>query len=465
VRTNTTLDNSSRRILKKSNIKNPDPAIVQSVEPGSIAEELGIQAGDKILSINGNRPRDLIDYQMLICTEEVQLEIIDAADKLHTIDFEKEIDDTLGIIFTEALFDGLKQCNNNCPFCFIDQQPTGKRKTLYIKDDDYRMSFLYGSYLTLTNLTENDWQRIETQHLSPLFVSVHSTNPNLRAELLRNPQATLLMEQINWFAQRNLQIHAQIVVCPGINDGQELQNTLFDLFKYGQGEWPTILSAAIVPVGLTRFRPDNDRLEPVDKECAKKVIEQVEVLQKKFRQDSGSRFAWLSDEWYLIAEKNLPIRNSYENLPQEENGVGSIRSFLEQLDLATQALPNKIDHTRNISWVVGKMVKNALNPTYKRLNKIENLNFKLFGLPSPYWGRDQVVTGLLTGRDLVEGLSKENLGEQLLIPSVMLKQGQDIFLDDMTIQEVSKILKVSITIVNTAEEMVNAAIGKKIITN
>ena len=459
------LDNDLSRAIKKSNFKYPHPAVVKSVEAGSIGEEIGLQRGDKIVTINGHHPRDLIDYQFLTSEEEIELEIIDETGELHTIELEKDIDDNLGIKFTEALFDGLKQCNNNCPFCFIDQQPPGKRKSLYIKDDDYRMSFLYGSYLTLTNLSQHDWERIEKQHLSPLFVSVHSTDPELRAKLLKNPKATLLMNQINWFSQRNLQIHAQVVVCPGLNDGKALDRTLFDLFQYGQGDWPTILSAAVVPVGLTKFRPENDGLRPVDKKCASKVIKQVEEIQEHFQTQSGSRFVWLSDEWYLIAEQKLPIRNLYENLPQEENGVGSIRSFLEQLDLATLHLPKKIEKPKTISWVVGKMVKTALYPIFKKLNEIENLNFKLFGLASPYWGRDQVVTGLLTGKDLIEGLSEQNLGEELLVPSIMLKQDENIFLDDMTIHEVSEILNISIRIVHNAEEMVNAAIGKKNIIN
>ena len=463
MRKETNLDSFSSRPLKESHINNPEPALVQSVEGGSIGEELGIQPGDKIVSINGNRPRDLIDYQFLMSEEEVQLEILDAAGKVHNIELEKDVEDNLGIIFKEALFDGLKQCNNNCPFCFIDQQPSGKRKSLYLKDDDYRMSFLYGSYLTLTNLRKHDWERIEKQHLSPLFVSVHSTDPQLRAKLLKNPHAIFLMDQISWMAKRRLQIHAQIVVCPGLNDGKALQKTLFDLFKYAQGALPTVLSAAVVPVGLTKFRPKNDGLKPVNKIFAYRVIEQVESLQRLFKKRSGSNFAWLSDEWYLIAKKPLPIRNSYENFPQEENGVGSIRSFLEELDIATKKLPVKINKPRTISWVVGKMVKNALEPISERLNEIENLNFKLFGLASPYWGRDQVVTGLLTGKDIVLGLANENLGKELLIPAVMLKQDQNIFLDDMTIEEVSKALKISITIVHNAQEMVNAAIGEKII--
>ena len=436
----------------------PNPAIVESVAPGSIGEELGFEPGDKLISINGVRPRDLIDYKFLIGEEELNLEVKDAAGKLHNIELEKDPDDGLGLAFTEALFDGLLQCNNQCPFCFIDQQPSGHRKSLYLKDDDYRLSFLYGSYLTLTNLKDSDWHRIESQRLSPLFVSVHATQPELRAQLLKNKRAGLLMKQLTWLGERNLQIHAQVVVCPGINDGKALDRTLQDLAIHAKGDWPVVLSTAVVPVGLTRFRPPNDGLIPVDQKSARKVITQVELLQKQFKETFGSNFAWLSDEWYLIAEKALPRRSAYEDLPQQENGVGSIRGFLEKMNSATSNLPTKIQNPKNCSWVVGKLVKKALTPACSRLNKIDGLTMHLYGLPSPYWGQEQVVTGLLTGEDLLKGLKGLDLGDQLLLPSVMLKQGETIFLDDMTLEQLGNALNVPIRIVHGADDIVAAAI-------
>ncbi|MCE2836072.1 MAG: DUF512 domain-containing protein, partial [Cyanobium sp. 49614_E6] len=309
----------------------PQPAVVVSVEAGSIGEELGFQPGDRLLSINGVRPRDLIDFQMLVGEEDLRLEVEDPAGEVYVIELEKDADDGLGLAFSEALFDGLRQCNNRCPFCFIDQQPPGHRRSLYLKDDDYRLSFLYGSYLTLTNLTAADWQRIEAQRLSPLYVSVHATDPELRSRLLVNPRAALLLDQLRWFAERRLQIHAQVVVCPGVNDGEALGRTLQDLAAFAEGDWPTVLSTAVVPVGLTRFRPANDNLVPVDQAAAIAVISQVEALQEAFQNRLGSRFAWLADEWYLIAGLPLPPRSDYEDLPQRENGVGSTRGFLEEL--------------------------------------------------------------------------------------------------------------------------------------
>lgn len=442
--------------------RQPDPAVVARVEPGSIGEELGFEIGDRLISINGFRPRDLIDLQVLCCEEELRLEVEDAKGVRHVVELEKDADDGLGLEFTEALFDGLKQCNNHCPFCFIDQQPPGRRRSLYLKDDDYRLSFLYGSYLTLTNLTAADWERIEAQRLSPLYVSVHATDPELRSRLLVNPRAGLLMDQLAWFDQRDLQIHAQVVVCPGHNDGPALEQTLRDLARYADGDWPAVLSAAVVPVGLTRFRPEGDGLVAADRACALAVIERVEALQAEFRQRFGGRFAWLSDEWYLLAGLPLPPRDAYEDLPQQENGVGSIRAFLEALEEATEALPSSIQPGRRCSWVVGALVAEALQPVVDRLNRVDGLELILHGLPSPYWGQSQVVTGLLTGADLLTGLKGADLGERLLLPAVMLRQGEPVFLDDLTLKELEQQLPVPITLLNDAADLVQACLGSAV---
>ena len=439
--------------------RQPQPAVVASVEAGSIGEELGFEPGDQLLSINGIRPRDLIDYRYLCVDEELCLEVRDAAGTLHRVELEKDADDGLGLAFTEALFDGLRQCNNHCPFCFIDQQPPGRRDSLYLKDDDYRLSFLYGSYLTLTNLADADWQRIEQQRLSPLYVSVHATEPELRSRLLVNSRAGLLMQQLAWFDQRDLQIHAQVVVCPGLNDGPALERTLSDLAIFAGGSWPAVLSAAVVPVGLTRFRPAADGLVPVDPACARRVIAQVEPMQQRFQASMGTRFAWLSDEWYLMAGLPLPPRDEYEDLPQQENGVGSIRAFLESLDAATQVLPGSVPQPRRCSWVVGQIVAQALQPVADRLNAVDGVDFHLIGLSSPYWGQEQVVTGLLTGQDLLDGLRGRDLGEELLLPSVMLRQGQPVFLDDMTLEQVREQLPVPVRIVHGAADIVASVLS------
>jgi putative radical SAM enzyme (TIGR03279 family) len=438
----------------------PQPAVVATVEPGSIGEQLGFQSGDRLLTINGVRPRDLIDLQVLVGEEELRLEVEDPQGTRHVIELEKDADEGLGLGFTEALFDGLRQCNNHCPFCFIDQQPPGRRRSLYLKDDDYRLSFLYGSYLTLTNLTAADWRRIEEQRLSPLYVSVHATEPELRSRLLVNPRAAALMEQLRWFAQRRLQLHAQVVVCPGLNDGAALERTLRDLAGFGSGDWPAVLSTAVVPVGLTRFRPAGDALQAVTPKSAAAVIELVEGLQGEFHRTLASRFAWLADEWYLIAGLPLPPRSSYEDLPQRENGVGSIRAFLEELDHLTRTLPPAVAGPRRLSWVVGGLVADALQPVVERLNRIEGLELLLHGLPSPYWGQEQVVTGLLTGSDLLAGLAGRDLGDRLLLPRVMLRQGEPVFLDDMTLEQVEAGLDVPVQLLGGADDLVAVCLGR-----
>ena len=438
----------------------PQPAVVASVEPGSIGEDLGFEPGDRLLSINGRRPRDLIDLQFLVGEEILVLEVEDSDGTPHSVELEKDLDQGLGLEFTEALFDGLKQCNNACPFCFIDQQPPGKRRSLYLKDDDYRLSFLYGSYLTLTNLQESDWHRIEEQRLSPLYVSVHATDPQLRSRLLVNSRAGLLPDQLRWFAERKLQIHTQVVVCPGLNDGLALERTLTDLALHAQGAWPAVLSAAVVPVGLTRFRPAGDSLVPVDRACARRVIALVEPLQRQFQRRLGSHFAWLSDEWYLLAGIPLPPRDRYEDLPQQENGVGTIRAFLEALELATRSLPCHLDPPKRFSWVVGSLVAEALKPVVERLNCVSGLELILHGLPSPYWGQERVVTGLLTGSDLMEGLQDRDLGDALLLPAVMLRQGEPLFLDDWRLEDLESRLPVPVHLLQGAADLVTVCLGK-----
>jgi putative radical SAM enzyme (TIGR03279 family) len=430
------------------------PAKITKVLPESIAAEIGFEPGDAIVTINGNRPRDLIDYQFLCADEVLELEVLDAAGKSHQIEIEKDYDEDLGLEFETALFDNLIQCNNRCPFCFIDQQPPGKRQSLYLKDDDYRLSFLYGSYLTLTNLPPKEWERIEQLRLSPLYVSVHATEPEVRVRLLKNPRAGQILQHIEWFQQRRLQIHAQVVVCPGINDGIHLERTLLDLARFHHGETPAVASVAVVPVGLTRFRPAEDELISVDRAKAQEVIAQVRSLQEKFRTSFGSTFAWLADEWFLIAQEELPPESHYEDYPQIDNGVGSIRAFLKQFAIAAQHLPAKMTFPRKVTWVVGNAVEHAFQPILQRLNQVINLQVNMVALCSNYWGQSITVTGLLTGQDLLQGLQGKDLGEKILLPAMMLKQGDTCFLDDMTIAELASKLKTPVVPIRGVEELI-----------
>jgi putative radical SAM enzyme (TIGR03279 family) len=430
------------------------PAKITRVLPDSIAAEIGFEPGDAIVAINGTHPRDLIDYQFLCADEFLEIEAIDGAGKTHYLEIEKDYDDDLGLEFETALFDGLIQCNNRCPFCFIDQQPPGKRDSLYLKDDDYRLSFLYGSYLTLTNLTEREWQRIEQMRLSPLYVSVHATEPEVRIRLLKNPRAGQIMSQLQWFQERRLQIHAQVVVCPGINDGIHLEKTLQDLASFHQGDIPAVASVAVVPVGLTRFRPPEDELIPVTQAKAVEVIAQVQQLQAKFRQQFGSNFAWLADEWFLIAQQELPPESHYEDYPQIGNGVGSIRQFIKQFQATAQKmLPASLKIPHRLTWVVGNAVAQAFQPLVRQLNKVEGLTVNLVPLQSDYWGQEITVTGLLTGQDLLAGLQGKDLGDGILLPSLMLKHDDTKFLDDMSVEQLSQQLGVKIIPVSGIEDL------------
>ncbi|NET02069.1 MAG: TIGR03279 family radical SAM protein [Sphaerospermopsis sp. SIO1G2] len=433
-----------------------NPAKITKVMPESIAEEIGFEPGDAIVAINGTQPRDLIDYQFLCADEILELEVLDTLGKTHHLEIEKDYDDDLGLEFETALFDGLIQCNNHCPFCFIDQQPPGKRSSLYFKDDDYRLSFLYGSYLTLTNLPAKEWQRIEQMRLSPLYVSVHATEPEVRIRLLKNQRAGQILEQIKWFQDRRLQIHAQVVVCPGINDGKHLETTLRDLTYFHTGNIPAVASIAVVPVGLTKFRPQEDELVPVTREKAKEVISQVKLLCQEFQQKFNSHVAWLADEWFLIAGEELPSETEYEEYPQIANGVGSIRLFIQEFThVAQELLPAKISSPKKLTWVVGNAVEIAFKPLVEQLNKVEGLEVNMRALSSNYWGQSISVTGLLTGHDLLFHLQGENLGDGILLPSVMLKHGELIFLDDMGVTEVSEQLNTVILPVAGVEDLIN----------
>ncbi|WP_299409524.1 TIGR03279 family radical SAM protein [Acaryochloris sp. IP29b_bin.148] len=435
------------------------PAVITAVIPDSIAAEIGFEPGDRLVSINGEVPRDLIDYRFLCADEFLTLEVLDAAGRPHQVEIEKDLDDELGLEFETALFDGLIQCNNHCPFCFIDQKPPGLRPSLYLKDDDYRLSFLYGSYLTLTNLPPREWQRIEAMRLSPLYVSVHATRPEVRIRLLQNPRAGQILEQLQWFQERRLQIHAQVVVCPDINDGEVLDQTLTDLAHFHRSEIPAVASVAVVPVGLTRFRPSEDALRPVDPTDAVQVIAQMQQQQTQFQQDFGTTFAWLADEWFLIAGQELPPASHYEDYPQIDNGVGSIRQFLQQFDQAAHQLPSRIASPRQLTWVVGNTVEQAFQPILDRLNQVQGLTVTLAALRSDYWGQTMTVTGLLTGQDILQALQDRPLGDALLLPTLMLKYGTTQFLDDISVADLSATLKIPILpIQGGAKDLVQACL-------
>lgn len=395
------------------------PAIVSSVIKDSIAEELEIQAGDEIVSIDDTPMLDMIDYNFLCKSDLLTLEIKKTDGEVEVIELEKDYDEDLGIVFESAVFDRVKPCLNHCIFCFVDQQPKGLRETLYVKDDDYRLSYLQGTYITLTNLTDKDRDRIKRMHLGPFYVSVHTTNPDLRVKMLRNPNAGKALENLKWFRKNKIPFHAQIVLCPGINDGAELERTLTDLAELKN----TVLSVAIVPVGITQFRAE--KLKQVDKKCAEQVLD----IASKFKR------VCCSDEFFLLAERDIPPAKYYGAYNQLDDGVGSLRILLE--DFKSRELPKALNKSLKISFASGYAATYALERIAKKLNRIKNLKAVVNPVKSEYWGQDITVSGLITTDDLIRTV--KNLDTDLvIIPSVMLKPYSEMFLDGKTLTYVKK---------------------------
>ena len=395
------------------------PALVSDVLKGSIAEELEIQKGDEILSIDGAEMLDMIDYNFLCKSDLLTLEVKKANGEIEEIELEKDFEDELGIVFESAVFDRVKPCLNKCIFCFVDQQPKGLRDTLYIKDDDYRLSYLQGTYITLTNLTDKDRERIKKMHLGPFYVSVHTTNPDLRVKMLRNPAAAKIMDNLSWFRKNKIPFHAQIVLCPGYNDGAELERTLSDLAELKN----TVLSVAIVPVGITQFRKEG--LKQVDKKCAQETIK----IASKYKR------VCCSDEFFLLAEQDIPPTKYYGNFNQLEDGVGSIRMLLD--DFKSRKLPKKIKTPLKLSFATSYAAKYAIDKISEKLNKIKNLSVTVNPVKSDYWGQDITVAGLITTDDLIKTVKNID-ADIVIIPSVMLRQYSEDFLDGKNLSYVKE---------------------------
>ena len=396
------------------------PALVSDVLQGSIAEELGIEKGDEILSIDGEKMSDMIDYNFYCKSDFLTLEVKKTSGDIEAIELEKDYDEELGIVFESAVFDRVKPCLNKCIFCFVDQQPEGLRRTLYIKDDDYRLSYLQGTYITLTNLTDKDRERIKKMHLGPFYVSVHTTNPDLRVKMLRNPNAAKIMDNLKWFRKNKIPFHAQIVLCPGYNDGEELERTLNDLASLKN----TVLSTAVVPVGVTQFR--KEVLKQVDENVAKETLK----IASKFKR------VCLSDEFFLLAGEKIPPAKYYGNFAQLEDGVGAIRLLID--DYKAQKLPEKISKPSKFVFAVSYAALEAFKFIADDLNKkVNNLEIELAPVKSKYWGQNITVAGLITSEDLINTVKNKEC-DAVVIPSVMLRPYSEDFLDGKTLDYVRK---------------------------
>lgn len=395
------------------------PAIVDSVIQGSIAEELEITKGDEIVSIDGQKMTDMIDYSFYMKSELVTILVRHKNGEEEEIEIEKDYSEDLGIVFESAVFDRVKPCLNHCIFCFVDQQPKGLRDTLYIKDDDYRLSYLQGTYITLTNLTEKDKERIKRLHLGPFYVSVHATNPDLRVKMLRNPNAGNALENLKWFRKNKIPFHAQIVLCPGLNDGEELERTLNDLAQLKN----TVLSTAIVPVGITQFR--EEKIKRVDSECAAQTIE----IASKYKR------VCCSDEFFLLANKPIPPAKYYGNFSQLDDGVGALRLTYD--DFKKIKLPKKVSKPYKMIFACSYAAKDMLEKVSEKLRRIKNLEVKVCPVKSEYWGQDITVAGLITTQDLIRTVKDENC-DVVVIPSVMLRPYSEDFLDGKNLSYVKE---------------------------
>lgn len=438
-------------------------AVVYKVYEGSIAEEAGIQEGDILLSINGNKIKDIFDYRFLCADEELELEILKPDGEIWSIQVEKYEYEDLGLEFEEPLIEEAASCRNKCIFCFIDQLPKGMRSSLYFKDDDVRLSFLSGNYVTLTNLDDEEFERIIKYKLSPVNISVHTTNPALRRKMLNNRFAGNILERINKLTGNGIAVNCQIVLCRGINDGKELEKTIMDLASL----YPGVYSISVVPVGLTKHREGLAELLPYDKDSAKEVVELIHECQKRFIDKTGSRIVYLADEFYILSDIEMPPYEYYEDFPQLENGVGMIALFEKEFNDKLNQYASKNNTTKHIKRMISVATGVSSHPFITKLvhkaNKIfADLIVNVYKIENNFFGQNVTVTGLLTGGDLVKQLKDKELGQELLLSATMFKAGEDLFLDDYTVKMVEQELNVSITKVeNDGGEFLNALLGIK----
>lgn len=418
---------------------------IKTVEAGSIAEELEIEPGDYLLAVNDKELKDIFDYHFLCNDEYITVLIEKANGEQWELEIEKEYNEDIGIDFEEGLMDKYRSCTNKCMFCFIDQMPPGMRETLYFKDDDARLSFLQGNYITLTNMKDEDLDRIIRYRLSPINVSVHTVNPELRVKMLHNRFAGDALDKLKKLYDNRIEMNSQIVLCKGINDGQELERSI----EYLSGMLPYMESLSVVPVGLTKFRENLAELEKFTKEDAREVLDIIHRWQDKLLKEYGTRFVFASDEWYLTAELPIPQEDYYEGYNQIENGVGMIRSLEDEVDDCLKTHKGD-DRKKKVSLATGVLAAPIIkHQTEKIMEKYPNVECKVYTIRNDFFGRDITVAGLLTGQDIINQLKDQDLGEYLILPSVLLRTGEEVLLDDLTLSDLEKALQKEIRIVKS----------------
>ncbi len=426
--------------------------IIKEITDGSIAEELEIEPGDVLLKINNQEIEDIFDYQYLIQDEYIEVLIGKPNGEEWLLEIDKEYDEDLGIEFENGLMDDYRSCHNKCIFCFIDQMPKGMRETLYFKDDDSRLSFLQGNYVTLTNMSDHDLDRIIHYHLSPINISFQTTNPELRCKMLNNRFAGDALKKVDRLFEAGIEMNGQIVLCKNVNDKEELERSIRDLTGY----LPHLQSVSVVPVGLSKYRDGLYPLEPFNKEDAIEVLNIIHRWQKKLYEEWGTHFIHASDEWYLLADMPLPEEESYDGYLQLENGVGMIRLLLNEFEDAFTELKSKRnlpDETikRTISLATGKLAFPYIKQMTERLEEVfPNLKIYVYDVRNDFFGEKITVSGLLTGQDLIAQLKEQELGECLYLPQNILRSGEDVFLDDLHVGDLEKTLQVKIDIVKSS---------------
>ncbi len=431
--------------------------VIKKVLPGSISEEMEIEAGDVLLTINDTEIEDIFDYQFLVQDEYIEVLIQKPDGEEWLLEIDKDPDEDLGIEFENGLMDEYRHCHNKCIFCFIDQMPPGMRETLYFKDDDSRLSFLQGNYVTLTNMSDHDIDRIIRYHLSPINISFQTMNPELRCKMLNNRFAGEALKKVDKLYEAGITMNGQIVLCKGVNDGEELEYSIREMSKY----LPYLESVSVVPVGLSKYRDGLYPLEPFTKEDACKVIDRIETWQKKIYPEHGLHFIHASDEWYILAERGMPEEERYDGYLQLENGVGMIRLMwnefmeaVEQLkgDAATLKKARECVLARGgkISLATGKLAYPYIKKMTETLEElVPGLEVTVYDIRNDFFGEKITVSGLLTGQDILAQLSGKELGKRLLLPENVLRSGERVFLEDLTVEDLEKALQVKIDIVKS----------------
>lgn len=422
--------------------------LIKEVKENSIAHEMEIEAGDYLVSINDAEIKDIFDYQLMCEDENIVVSIEKADGEIWEMEIEKYEDEDLGLVFENGLMDDYHSCCNKCMFCFIDQMPPGMRDTLYFKDDDSRLSFLQGNYVTLTNMKDEDVERIIRYNLAPINISVHTMNSALRCKMLNNRFAGDKLAYIDKLNEAGLELNGQIVLCKGVNDGAELEYTIKELTKYA----PNMRSVSVVPSGLTKFRNGLYPLELFNKEDAKKVIATIEKWQKIMCEKYGYHFVHASDEWYILADMEMPEEERYDGYVQLENGVGMIRLFLNEAVEVIDALDGD-DREITVSSFTGSLAYPSIKKVSDSImKKYPNVKINVYKITNNFFGESITVTGLLTGQDIIAQLKDKDLGDRLLIPTNTLKSGEAVFLDDITVEELENNLQINAVIVKSSGE-------------